>query len=113
MKRRNFIKVTSLGSAAVMSNLYIPALSADHKLKIGLIGAGWYGMVITKAALKVGGVEVIGICDVDSDHLNNSANDLEQLQGTKPKTFKYYNDLLEMKGLEAVFIGTPPHWHAL
>jgi predicted dehydrogenase len=113
MKRRNFIKVTSLGSAAVMSNLYIPTLSADRKLKIGLIGAGWYGMVITKAALKVGGVEVIGICDVDSDHLNNSANDLEQLQGTKPKTFKYYNDLLEMKGLEAVFIGTPPHWHAL
>ena len=70
-------------------------------------------MVITKAALKVGGVEVIGICDVDSEHLNNSASELEKLQGTKPKTFKYYHDLLEMKGLEAVFIGTPPHWHAL
>jgi predicted dehydrogenase len=113
MKRRNFIKVTSLGSAAVMSNLYIPALSADRNLKIGLIGAGWYGMVIAKAALKAGGVEVIAVCDVDSDHLNNSANELEKLQGTKPKTFKYYQDLLDAKGLEAVFIGTPPHWHAL
>jgi predicted dehydrogenase len=113
MKRRKFIQVSALGSAAVASNLYFRPLSDDRKLKIGLIGAGWYGMVITKAALKAGGVEVIGVSDVDSDHLNNSADDLEKLQGARPKTFKYYNDLLEMKGLEAVFIGTPPHWHAL
>ena len=70
-------------------------------------------MVITKAALKVGGVEVIGVCDVDSEHLSSSADEIEKLQGIRPKMFKYYNDLLEMKGLEAVFIGTPPHWHAL
>jgi len=56
---------------------------------------------------------VIAVCDVDSEHLNNSANELEKLQGTKPRTFKYYKDLLDIKGLEAVFIGTPPHWHAL
>jgi predicted dehydrogenase len=113
MERRKFIKVTSLGSAAIASNLYFNKPADDSKLRIGLIGAGWYGMVIAKAALKVGGVELIGICDVDSDHLNNSATELEKLQGSRPKTFKYYQDLLEMKGLEAVFIGTPPHWHAL
>ena len=113
MKRRRFIHVTSLGTAAIASNMYFGPLADDRKLRIGLIGAGWYGMVIVKAALKVGGVEVIGVCDVDSEHLNNSANELEKLQGKKPKTFKNYNDLLEMKGLEAIFIGTPPHWHAL
>jgi len=113
MKRRKFIQIASASSAAVASNLFIPSFAQDRKLRIGLIGAGWYGMVITKAALKVGGVEVIGVCDVDSAHLNNSANELEQLQGTKPKTFKFYQELLGMKGLEAVFIGTPPHWHAL
>jgi len=113
MKRRKFLKISSLGSAALASSFYLPSLADDRKLKIGLIGAGWYGMVITKAALKVGGVYVIGICDVDSDHLNNSANELENLQGTRPGTFKYYQDLLDMKGLEAVFIATPPHWHAL
>jgi predicted dehydrogenase len=113
MKRRNFIKVTSLGSAALASSFYIPSLQSDRKLKIGLIGAGWYGMVITNAALKSGGVEVIGVCDVDSQHLNNNADEIAKLQGTRPKTFKYYHDLLDMKGLEAVFIGTMPHWHAL
>jgi predicted dehydrogenase len=113
MKRRKFLEVTSMGYVGLASSLYLPSLSVDRKLKIGLIGAGWYGMVITKAALKVGGVEVIAICDVDSDHLIKSADELEKLQGSRPKSFKYYQDLLDMKGLETVFIGTPPHWHAL
>ena len=113
MKRRKFLEMTSIGSAALASSFYIPSLSDDRKLKIGLIGSGWYGIVDLKAALKVGGIEVIGICDVDSDHLNNSADELEKLQGKRPGTFKCYQDLLDMKGLEAVFIGTPPHWHAL
>ena len=102
-----------MGSASLASSFYIPGLIQDRKLRIGLIGAGWYGMVDTTAALKSGGVEVIGICDVDSDHLKTSADDVEKLQGSRPKTFKYYQDLLDMKGLEAVFIGTIPHWHAL
>ena len=113
MERRDFIKTASVGSAGLVSTFYIPGISQDKKLKIGLIGAGWYGMVITKAALSIGGVEVIGVCDVDSDHLKNSAEELLKLQGTKPQTFKNYQELLDMKGLEAVFIGTPPHWHAL
>lgn len=113
MERRDFIKTASLGSAGLVSTFYIPGLPQDKKLKIGLIGAGWYGMVITKAALSVGGVEVIGVCDVDTDHLKNSADELLKLQGTKPQTFKNYPELLDMKGLEAVFIATPPHWHAL
>ncbi len=113
MKRRKFLELASMGSATLASSFYIPSLTQDRKLRIGLIGAGWYGMVITSAALKSGGVEVIGICDIDSEHLRNSADEVEKLQGSRPKTFKYYNDLLEMKGLEALFIGTMPHWHAL
>lgn len=113
MKRRKFLKIASLSSAPLAFTFYFPSISVDRKLKIGLIGAGWYGMVDLKAALKVGGIEVIAICDVDSDHLNSSANELEKLQGNRPMKFKYYQDLLDMKGLDAVFIGTPPHWHAL
>lgn len=114
MKRRRFLEMSAMGTAAVASSLYIPKLHQEQrKLKIGLIGAGWYGMVVTTAALKAGGVEVTGICDVDSDHLKSSAGEVEKLQGTRPKTFKYYNELLAMKELDAVVIGTIPHWHAL
>jgi predicted dehydrogenase len=113
MKRRRFIELSTVGSAAVASSLYLPGSFQSRKIKIGLIGAGWYGMVDIKAALKIGGVEVIALCDVDSAHLNSSADEVEKLQGKRPKTFKYYKDLLDIKDLEAVFIGTMPHWHAL
>ena len=113
MERRSFIKKAGIGTATIVSTFNFQAFSQDRKLKIGLIGAGWYGMVITTAALKVGGVEVIAVCDVDSEHLNSSADELARLQGTRPKTYKYYQELLEINGLEAVFIGSPPHWHCL
>ncbi len=113
MNRRSFIQKTSIGTAGLITSFHISAFAQNRKLRIGLIGAGWYGMVITNAALKIGGVEVIAICDVDSIHLENGADEIEKLQGTRPKEFKDYQDLLDLKELEALFIGTPPHWHAL
>ncbi len=113
MNRRSFLEKASLGSTLIASPFTIPFLPAETKLRVGLIGAGWYGMVITEAALAVGGVEVIGVCDVDSKHLTESIDKLEKIQGSRPKAFKDYHELLDQKDLEAVFIGTQPHWHAL
>jgi predicted dehydrogenase len=112
MNRRHFISTTAagtLGAAAMLGN----ARAQSDKIKLGLIGAGWYGMVDMKAAFKVGGVECIAVCDVDSEHLETSATAIEELQGYKPKMFKDYKKLLEMDELQAVIIATPPHWHAL
>jgi predicted dehydrogenase len=80
---------------------------------MGLIGCGNYGMNDARAALKAGGVELIALCDVDSQHLADSADKLEKLQGSRPQTFKHYSELLKAAGLEALIIATPPHWHAL
>ncbi len=113
MKRRKFLEMTTMGSAALASSVYLPSIQADKKLRIGLIGAGWYGMVDVKAALKSGAVEVAALCDVDSDHLGSCATELEKLQGMRPVLFKAYQELLDMKGLDLIFIATPPHWHAL
>ncbi|MFA5190739.1 MAG: Gfo/Idh/MocA family oxidoreductase [Verrucomicrobiia bacterium] len=114
INRRTFLS-TAAGAVALTSIIGRAAGSAaeGRKLKLGVIGCGWYGMVDAQAALKVGGVEVIGLCDVDSEHLAKSAVEIEKLQGTRPQTFKLYEDLLKMPGLEIVIIATPPHWHAL
>jgi predicted dehydrogenase len=113
MNRRKFIAKGSLGAALLYSSIYLPGKAQERKLKVGLIGCGWYGMVITNAAFKVGGIEVVGICDVDTDHLSKSAEEIEKLQGKRPDLFKDYRELIDLNGLEAVFIATPPHWHAL
>lgn len=113
MNRRAFIKQSSLTAVAVASGMRTPLFSQNTTLKIGLIGSGWYGLVIAKAALQAGGVEIVAVSDVDSEHLENGVKELEALQGTPPRAFKDYRDLLEAPGMQAVLIGTPPHWHAL
>jgi predicted dehydrogenase len=87
--------------------------AANRKLKFGVIGCGWYGMVDANAALEVGNVEAVALCDLDSEHLKTSADEVEKKQGTRPKTLKDYRELLDTPGLDFVIIGTQPHWHAL
>lgn len=115
VNRRQFMRTAVAGSISMASVLRANPQTDEEKpkLKIGLIGCGWYGMVDVKAAFKVGGVEVIALCDVDSQHLKDSADEVEKLQGSRPKTFKHYAELLDTPGLQVVIIATPPHWHAL
>ena len=113
MDRRAFIKRTSLATAAVAAGVRKPLFAQEPPLKIGLIGSGWYGLVIAKAALQAGGVEIVAVSDVDSRHLGNGVNELQALQGKAPRGYKHHGELLAHPGLEAILIGTPPHWHAL
>jgi len=115
--RRQFLGAAALGAAA-LSTLRTraadaPAAPAPRPVKLGLIGCGWWGMVNVKGAYKAGGAQVIAICDIDSEHLAATAAEIEKLQGSRPLTFKLYEDLLAVTGLEAVIIATPPQWHAL
>lgn len=109
--RRQFLGAAAGGTLAATDLLR--GAENPQKLKIGLIGCGWYGMVDLKAALKVGGVEFVALCDVDREHLDQNAEETKKLQGTRPKTFKDYRELLEVPGLQALIIATPPQWHAL
>ncbi len=115
INRRDFLGAAVGGSLAMSGILgQAKASEADEpKIRFGVIGCGNYGMADIRAAFKVGGVEVIAVCDVDSEHLKDCADKVEQSQGSRPRTFKHYGDLLETPGLDAVIIATPPQWHAL
>lgn len=108
INRRTFLGTTS----AVLTAAHL-GHAAQEKIKTGLIGCGWYGMVDTKAALKTEAMEMVAVCDVDSEHRNNATDEIEKLQGQRPKEYKDYRELLEQSDLDAVIIATPPQWHAL
>ena len=115
--RRQFLGAAALGAAALSTlrsrAAETPAAPAPRTVKLGLIGCGWWGMVNIKGAYKAGGAQVIAVCDIDSANLEATAAEIEKLQGSRPLTFKLYEDLLAVTGLEAVIIATPPQWHAL
>jgi hypothetical protein len=71
INRRSFLHHSAL-TAAALNILPSRGLSAqsDDKLKLGLIGCGWWGMVDVEAAFKVGGVEVSSITRIYSRKTN-------------------------------------------
>ena len=112
--RRRFLgAAAAAGTLAVSRAVHGQTPASDRVLKLAVIGMGGYGMADTKAALKVGGVEIVAICDVDSAHLDATAAEIDKLQGRRPATFKLYEELLDKAEVDAAIIATPPQWHAL
>jgi predicted dehydrogenase len=111
MQRRVFLGTLAAGTATLGRRLQ--AAETREPLRLGLIGCGWYGGVDLKAAFEAGGVEVVALCDVDSAHLEKMKLEVGKLQASTPATYADWRELLDHRGLQAVVIATPPHWHAL
>lgn len=123
--RRNFLKKsTAVAAGAYMgSSLFYPGVAHSRRgvapsdqLNIGLIGAKGMGWSNTRAALKIPGVNLIGLCDVDQSVIQERKGDLEKLKpgaAAKLKTYGDYRKMLDDKDIDIVIVGTPDHWHAL
>jgi len=57
----------------------------------------------------LGPARSIALCDVDATRLDQAAT----LVGGRPRLYKDFRRLLEDKDVDAVYIATPDHWHAL
>lgn len=115
--RRKFIK--QIGSATLATGLsQIPTYAntgvpASDAVNVGLIGCHGMGWADLSSFLKNEGTACLALCDVDENVLNNRADELFKKTGKKPLLFTDYRKLLALKEIQAVFIGTPDHWHCL
>jgi predicted dehydrogenase len=115
MYRREFLKsgLTTAAFAAIQPRAF--AHANEKPLRVALIGCGWYGKTDLLHLIQVAPVEVVALCDVDSQMLANAAKLVAQRQMSKkaPKTYGDYRKLLTDEKPEIVLIGTPDHWHCL
>ena len=72
MHRREFLKQggTALALAALPLPVSIAARAQPKPLRVGLIGTGWYGKADLLRLIQVAPVDVVSICDVDSQMLS-------------------------------------------
>src|SRR6185295_17538607 len=112
LTRRQFLKTTA---AVSLSFNAVPLSGAEpgRTYRAALIGCGWWGKNILKEAVKSGRVKVVALCDVDAHGLEVAAEQVNDLSGAQPKTYKDYRELLEKEKPEVVIIASPDHWHAL
>ncbi|MBI5084397.1 MAG: Gfo/Idh/MocA family oxidoreductase [Acidobacteria bacterium] len=110
MVRRQFLST----SAASIAAPYF-ARAAGKPKRVGLIGSGWYGKSDLLRLIQVEPVDVVSLCDVDSQMLSRAAEIVASRQVSKkqPRMFKDYREMLKEKDLDLCLIATPDHWHAL
>src|SRR5690348_13260152 len=86
--RRQFLKVGAAGLALSALGGYA-AEFADQKKRVGLIGCGWYGKCDLLRLIQVAPVEVVSLCDVDSQMLGRAADLVATRQASKKKPRTY------------------------
>jgi predicted dehydrogenase len=122
--RRKFLQQTGtlLAGGAVLSSLNNKAfaifknrIAPSDQLNVGAIGLNGMGWADLSAALKIPGVNVVALCDIDKNVLDKRMGELQKqnIDTSKIKTYGDYRKLLEQKDVDVVIIGTPDHWHAL
>ena len=124
--RRTFLK----GVATATAGPYIisaSALGADgrpapsNRITMGFVGLGGQGSGDMGGFLGFPEVQVVAVCDVDSRHRQRAKQQVEnhyaqeKARGTYKGCADYndFRDLCRRPDIDAVFCGTPDHWHAL
>src|SRR5205809_7889991 len=108
MQRRKFLQNSAklMASSTVLSALNNKAFAIfnagvppSDQLNIGAIGIKGMGWSNVKAALKVPGVNLVAVCDVDKNVIAERMADLVKMNidTTKVKTFDNYKALLDQK----------------
>jgi len=118
MRRRKFIGTTITGTAGLamgVSGLFISSCKgANDKVVLALIGAGNRGLsTLTTSCRENSGVEVKTICDVNDLRSALVATEIENQFGYKPATVRNMKEVFDDRDIDAVYISTPDHWHAL
>jgi predicted dehydrogenase len=113
MNRRDFLSTAAVASSTLAGGWHSFGQDAPKKLRIGLIGCGWYGMVNLRHLIDLEAGEITALCDVDKKHLQDAFKEVKEKTKKEPATFEDYRDMLKPKNLDVVLVSTPDHWHAL
>jgi predicted dehydrogenase len=101
--RRQFLKTTAAATALSQSRI----LGANNRVRIAGLGTGGRGRYILEQANRVGGIEIVAVCDVYEPRR------LEAREKLAPQAQMYldYREVLDRKDIDGVVIGSPDHWH--
>lgn len=119
VSRRSFIKNLSMvtTTTALLPTWYQEELNAapqsttikspNNRPRVALIGCGGMGRYDARLAYKFG--DIVALCDVDANRLNETKNK----DFPKAALYNDFRKLVELKDLDAVICGTVDHWHTM
>ena len=122
--RRQFLKVAAASALAAPYLVAAPlrgAAAPSNRITLGFIGVGGRNSGHLNMCCGLSELQVLAVCDVDSARLTRARQSVASAYASRNpaasgKQCVAYNDfreLLARDDIDAVFIGTPDHWHAL
>jgi predicted dehydrogenase len=115
--RRNFLKTASmLGAAApfiLPSKVWGADTAPSNRLTMAFIGMGKQGRYLLGNFLAQQ-TQVLAVCDVDTTRRNDVKQKVDKHYGNQDcAAYNDFREIIARKDIDAVFIGTPDHWHAI
>ncbi|MBI5770673.1 MAG: Gfo/Idh/MocA family oxidoreductase [Verrucomicrobia bacterium] len=120
LSRRQFIQRSSLATAVAAAPLVLPSRllgqnAPSKKITIGVIGCG--NISTTHFPVLLGSpesVRVLAVADVDQERRDQAAARVNKEYGNNDcKAYADFRELNRRSDIDAVFVCTPDHWHAL
>ena len=114
MNRRDFITTGTGLFALGVAGRVLGAGAASNRVRLAVMGCHekGRGYAVMQNAIKVPGVEIAVVCDVDSRARAAAAAKIQELTGVAPKQEKDVRKVLEMADVDGILCETPDHWHA-
>ena len=114
MDRRDFIRAGAGAFFVAAAGSAFGAGAPSNRVRLAIVGchAKGRGFSVMKTALKVPGVEIACVCDVDRRARESAADYVLKATGRKPVMEKDLRKVLESGDLDGIISETPDHFHA-
>ena len=88
-------------------------LKAGEKLNFAMIGLGIQGRDVLRAFIANDKLNIVAVCDVDSERLAEGKSLVDKHYGNKKcRTYSDFREIISDPKIDVVCIATPDHWHA-
>lgn len=119
--RRDFIKKTVAGTAALSFGGILPGFSAksygnivgaNERVQIAMMGVNSRGLQLARNFAKESNCQIMYVSDVDTRATAKCIDALGKVQKQLPKAAPDFRKTLDDKQLDAIVVAAPDHWHA-
>lgn len=120
--RRNFLKNSTMLAAGFGLSPMISSAATNRKeediigrVNLGVVGLGMGCADLWAAMSGNPWVHCLGLCDVNKERLDAQMKTFQKNfpeRTTSMKAFTDFRELLKVKEIDGVIVGTPDHWHA-
>ena len=115
INRRRFLQAAALSAPLVLASRVLGAdghVSPNEKIILGMIGQGNQGRLDTSSFLMLPQCHITAVCDVMESHAARAKQMVDEAYGNADcKQFQHSEEISHADGYDAVYIGTPEHWH--